>query len=131
MPVSNPVYAPNAVTLFNSAVNGFADFAAGSVSSGLVDLSASTDVLLAVTVPPGTMTGTNPSLTAQLDGVDPAGNPIAAMVKTAPITAAGTYTVCGGLHSSALVLPAMGRVTVTLGGAGAVATGVQITLTGR
>lgn len=129
--MSNPVYAPNAVTLFNSAVNGFADFAAGSVSSGLVDLSASTDVLLAVTVPPGALAGTNPSLTVQLDGVDPAGNPIVAMVKTAAVTVAGTYTVCGGLHSSGLVLPATGRVTVTLGGAGAAATGVQITVTGR
>lgn len=129
--MSNPVYAPNATTLFNTAVNGFEDFATGSVTSGLVDLSASTDVLLAVNVPPGAMTGTNPSLTVQLDGVDPAGNPIAAMVKTAAITAAGTYTVSGGLHSSGLVLPAMGRVTVTLAGAGAVATGVQITLTGR
>ena len=129
--MSNPVYAPNAVTLFNSAINGFADFAAGSVSSGLVDLSASTDVLLVVTVPPGAMTGTNPSLTVQLDGVDPAGNPFPAMVKTAAITAAGAYTVSGGLHSSALALPALGRVTVTLGGAGATAAGVQITLTGR
>lgn len=129
--MSNPVYAPNATTLFNSAVNGFADFVAGSVSSHLVDLSASTDVLLAVTVPPGAMTGVNPSLTVQLDGIDPAENPIVAMVKTAAITAAGTYTVCGGMHSSALVLPETGRVTVTLGGAGAVAVGVQITLTGR
>ena len=129
--MSNPVYAPNAATLFNSAVNGFEDFATASVSSGPVDLSASTDVLLAVTVPAGALSGTNPALTVQLDGVDPAGNPIAAMVKTAAITAAGTYTVCGGLHSSALVLPAMGRVTVTLGGAGTAATGIQITVTGR
>jgi hypothetical protein len=129
--VSNPVYAPNAVTLFNSAVNGFADFAAGSVSSGLVDLSASTDVLLAVTVPPGALAGTNPSLTVQLDGVDPAGNPIVAMVKTAAIAAAGTYTVSGGLHSSGLMLPASGRVTVTMTGAGASVAGIQITVTGR
>ena len=129
--MSNPVYAPNAVTLFNSAVNGFADFAAGTVSSGPVDLSASTDVLLAVTVPAGVLSGTNPSLVVQLDGVDPAGNLIPAMVKTAAISAAGTYSVSGGLHSSALVLPAMGRVTVTLGGAGAAAVDVQITLTGR
>ncbi|GAA2018975.1 hypothetical protein GCM10009839_14080 [Catenulispora yoronensis] len=129
--MSNPVYAPNAVTLFNSAVNGFENFAVGSVSSGPVDLSASTDVLLAVTVLPGALAGTAPSLTVQIDGVDPAGNPIPAMLKTTVIAAAGTYTVCGGLHSSALVLPAMGRVTVTLGGAGAAATGIQITLTGR
>lgn len=129
--MSNPVYAPNATTLFNSAVNGFEDFAAGTVSSGLVDLSASTDVLLAVTVPAGALSGTGPSLTVQLDGIDPAGNLIPAMVKTPAITAAGTNAVCGGLHSSALVLPARGQVTVTLGGAGAAAVGVQITLTGR
>ena len=129
--MSNPVYAPNAVTLFNSAVNGFADFGAGSVSSGLVDLSASTDVLLAVTVPPGALSGTNPAITVQLDGIDPAGNTIPALVKAAAITAAGTYTVSGGLHSSALVLTATGRVTVTLSGAGASAVGIEITLTGR
>jgi len=129
--VSNPVYAPNATTLFNTAVNGFEDFAAGSVSSGLVDLSASTDVLLAVTVPPGALSGTNPTVTVQLDGIDPAGNPIAAMMKTAAITAAGTYTVCGGLHSSGLVLPARGQLTVTATGSGASAAGIQITLTGR
>ena len=129
--MSNPVYAPNATTLFNTAVNGFEDFAAGSVSSGLVDLSASTDVLLAVTVPPGALSGTNPTVTVQLDGIDPAGNPIAAMMKTAAITAAGTYTVCGGLHSSGLVLPARGQLTVTATGSGASAAGIQITLTGR
>jgi hypothetical protein len=129
--VSNPVYAPNAVTLFNSAVNAFENFSAGSVSSNRIDLSGSTDVLLAVTVPASALSGTNPTMTVQLDGIDPAGNPIAAMVKTAAITAAGTYSVCGGLHSSGLVLPAMGRVTVTLGGAGATAVGIQITLTGR
>jgi hypothetical protein len=129
--MSNPVYAPNAVTLFNSAVNGYADFAAGSVSSGLVDLSASTDVLLAVTVPPGALSGTNPTITVQLDGIDPAGNPIPALVKTAAIAAAGTYTASGGLHSSGLVLPARGQLTVTATGAGAAAAGIQITLTGR
>ncbi|WP_194923193.1 hypothetical protein [Catenulispora pinisilvae] len=129
--MSNPVYAPNAVTLFNSAVNGFEDFVAGVVSSGPVDLSASTDVLLAVTVPPGALSGTNPSLMVQLDGVDPAGNPIAAMVKTAVVTAAGTYTVSGGLHSTGLVLSATGQVTVTMTGAGATAAGIQITVTGR
>lgn len=129
--MSSPVYAPNAVTLFNSVVNGFEDFATGSVTSAPVDLSASTDVLLAVTVPTGALSGTNSTITVQLDGVDPAGNLIAAMVKTAAIAAAGTYTVSGGLHSSALVLPARGQVTVTLGGAGAAAVGIQITLTGR
>ncbi|MBS2548397.1 hypothetical protein KGQ19_16140 [Catenulispora sp. NL8] len=129
--MSSPVYAPNAVTLFNSSVNGFEDFGAGPVSSGLVDLSASTDVLLAVTVPAGALSGTGPSLTVQLDGIDPAGNPILAMVKTPAITGAGTYTMSGGLHSSALVLPARGQVTVALGGAGAAATGIQITVTGR
>lgn len=129
--MSSPVYAPNATTLFNSAVNGFEDFAAGSATSGLVDLSANTDVLLAVTVPAGALSGTNPSLTVQLDGLDPAGNPIPAMVKTAAITAAGTYTASGGLHGSGLVLPAKGQLTATLSGAGSAAVGVQITVTGR
>jgi len=129
--MSNPVYAPNAGCLFNSVVNGFTDFTAGPLASGPVDLSASTDVLLAVTVPAGALSGTNPSLAVQLDGVDPAGNPIPAMVKTPAITSAGVYTVSGGLHSSGLVLPATGRLTVTLGGAGAAAVGIQITVTGR
>src|SRR2546423_14411259 len=74
--VSNPVYAPNATTVFTSAVNGFDDFSAPSTTSNPVDLSAATDVPLAVTVPPETLTGTNPSLIVQLDGVDPAGNTI-------------------------------------------------------
>ncbi|MBS2539475.1 hypothetical protein KGQ20_42700 [Catenulispora sp. NF23] len=129
--MSNPVYAPNATTLFNSAVNGFEGFAAGSVASGRVDLSASTDVLLAVTVPAGALSGTNPAITVQLDGIDPAGNTIPAMVKTAAITAAGTYTVSGGLHSSGLVLPATGQLTVTMTGAGAAAVGIEISVTGR
>jgi hypothetical protein len=60
----------------------------------------------------------------QLDGIDPAGNPIPAMVKTAAITAPGTYTAFGGLQSAGLVLPATGRITVTLGGTGAAATGI-------
>ena len=113
------------------AVNGFEDFTAVSTTSNPVNLSETTDVLLAVTVPPGALTGTAPTLTVQLDGVDPAGNPIPAMVKTAVITAPGTYTVSGGLHSTGLVLPATGKVTAVLGGAGPAATGIQITLTGR
>ena len=129
--MSNPVYAPNATTLFNSAVNGFEDFAAGSVTSGPIDLSGSTDVLLAVTVSAGALSGTSPSLTVQLDGIDPAGNPITAMVKTAAITVAGTYTASGGLHSTGLVLPAKGQLTATLSGTGAAAAGIQITVTGR
>lgn len=129
--MSNPVYAPNAVTLFNSAVNGFEDFVAGSVSSGPVDLSASTDVLLTATVPAGALSGTTPAITVQLDGLDPVGNVIPAMVKTAAVTAAGTYTVSGGLHSSGLVLPAKGQLTVTMTGASASAVGIEISVTGR
>lgn len=125
------VYAPNAVTLFNSVVNGFEDFTAASTTSIPVDLSESTDVLLTVTVPPGALTGTTPTITVQLDGVDPAGNPIPAMVKTTIITVPGTYTVSGGLHSTGLVLPAAGKVTVVLGGASPAASSIQITLTGR
>jgi hypothetical protein len=125
------VYAPNAVTLFNSAVNGFEDFTGASTTSNPVDLSASTDVLLTVTVPPGALTGTAPTLTVQLDGVDPAGNTIPAMVKTAAISAPGTYAVSGGLHSTGLLLPATGKVTAVLGGTTPAATGIQITLTGR
>jgi len=125
------VYAPNAVTLFNSAVNGFEDFTVTSTTSNPVDLSESTDVLLTVTVPPGALTGATPTITVQLDGIDPAGNAIPAMVKTAVINATGTYTVSGGLHSTGLVLPATGKVTAVLGGTGPAATGIQITLTGR
>ena len=129
--MTRAVYAPNAETLFNSAVNGFEDFTAASTTSNPVDLNSTTDVLLTVTVPPGALTGTAPILTVQLDGVDPAGNTIPALVKTAAITAPGTYAVSGGLHSTGLVLPAIGKVTAVLGGAGAAAVGVQITATGR
>jgi hypothetical protein len=129
--MTRAVYAPNAVTLFNSAVNGFQDFTATSTTSNPVDLSETTDVLLTVTVATGALTGTAPTITVQLDGVDPAGNPIPAMVKTAVINAPGTYTVSGGLRSTGLVLPATGKVTAVLSGAGAAAAGVQITLTGR
>lgn len=129
--MSSAVYAPNATCLFNSTVNGFEDFAVASTPSNPIDLTATTDVLLAVTVPPGALTGTNPSITVQVDGIDPAGNALPALVKTAAITAPGTYTVFGGLHSSGLVLPAAGKVTVTLGGTGASAAGIQITLVGR
>lgn len=125
------VYAPNAVTLFNSAVNGFEDFTATSTTSNPVDLSESTDVLLTVTVPPGALTGTTPTLMVQLDGIDPAGNPIPAMVKTAVISAPGTYTVSGGLHSTGMVLPATGKVTAILGGTVPTAAGIQIAVTGR
>lgn len=123
--------ALNALTLFNSAVSGFQNFITGTASAPPIDLSATADVLLTVTVPAGALTGTTPSITVQLDGVDPAGSPIPAMVKTAAITAAGTYTVSGGLHSAGQVLPATGRITAVVAGAAAAATGIQITLTGR
>jgi hypothetical protein len=55
------VYAPNAMTLFNAAVNGFENFTAASTSSNPVDLSEVTDILLTVTIPAGALTGTTPT----------------------------------------------------------------------
>lgn len=102
-----------------------------------VDLRAVEDVLLTVYVG-GPVTGTTPTLVAQLDIYDDLGNLIQpAVLKTAPnVTAAGgSGLVSGGVHgssaTSSIVFPSWGRVSWAVTGTTPVFQGVEISLFGR
>lgn len=101
-----------------------------------VDLRAIEDVLLSVVVN-GTVTGTTPTLFAQLDIYDDLGNLIPGVLKTTPnVTASlASALVSGGVHgssaASSIVFPAWGRISWQVGGTTPVFPGVEICLFGR
>ncbi len=102
----------------------------------VVDLRAVEDVLLTLVVN-GVVTGTTPTLAAQLDIYDDVGNLIPGVLKTSPnLTAAGSLYVSGGVHgssaASSIVLPSWGRISWTVGGtATPTFPGAEICLFGR
>lgn len=101
----------------------------------LVDIS---DVWLAVTVV-GSPTGTTPTLDVGLDVQDPDGNWYPTVAKITQLTgSAGRGSAYAGLNmptvastSATLVLPAVGRVTWTIGGTNPVYPQTSIALMGR
>jgi hypothetical protein len=111
---------------------------AATTSSQVISLGDVSDVWLAVTVT-GTPTGTSPTLDVGLDVQDADGNWYPTIVKITQIGgAAGRASAFAGLHmpvvastSAALVLPATGRVTWTLGGTTPVYPQTSICLYGR
>jgi hypothetical protein len=120
-----------AQVLYSSTATGQTGFTATSTQTPLIDLTAISDVALSVNIPENALTGTDPTITVQLDCQDAAGNWVPAVVTTGPLSAAGQTQVCGGLLTSKTVLSESGRITVTLGGATPAATGIGISLIGR
>lgn len=108
-------------------------WSAGINVQSAIDLREITDVWLSVYVA-GTVTGTTPSLVANLDVFDDQGNLFPALLSTAAIS--GTTTgkaVSGGLHGGAgsVVFPSFGRVSWTVTGTTPVFNQVAISLFGR
>ncbi|MGW2520446.1 hypothetical protein ACWC09_26225 [Streptomyces sp. NPDC001617] len=111
---------------------------AATTNGPVVSLADISDVWLAVTVT-GTPTGTTPTLDVGLDVQDPDGNWYPTVAKITQLTtSAGRGSAYAGLHmpnvsstSAALVLPATGRVTWTLGGTNPVYPQTSIALMGR
>jgi hypothetical protein len=136
------IYGPSARLIWSLTSSGLGTALAAGGNSGpwtptspnavtTVDLRDVTDVLLAVTVT-GTVTGTTPTLSVQLNGFDDLGNVLAGLVKlSSNLTAAGSATASGGLHTSSLVLPAWGQIAWSVGGTSPVFPGVEICVYGR
>lgn len=100
-----------------------------------VDLRAIEDILLTVYVT-GPVTGTTPTLLAQLDIYDDLGNLIPHVLATTTVTAAGgSAYVSGGVHgataAASIVLPSWGRVSWVAGGTTPSFQGVEICMFGR
>lgn len=107
---------------------------AGITSTGPIDVRDATDLWLEAYVA-GTPTGTTPTLTVQLDGLDAFGNVFPALLTLTALTpivlraqgSAGVHVPAPG----SLVLPAACQVTWTLAGTNPVFPSVSLTLTGR
>jgi hypothetical protein len=111
---------------------------AATTNGPTISLGDISDVWLAVNVT-GTPTGTTPTLDVGLDVQDADGNWYPTVVKIIQLTtSAGQGSAYAGLHmpivasnSAALVLPATGRITWTLGGTTPVYPQTSICLIGR
>lgn len=130
----NPV--PRTLFDLSATSTGTTITASGNSGPAAIDLLDVTDVTLLLTV--GTPTGTSPSLTVQLDVLDPDGNWIPAVTKTAALTTAGTAAAFAGLHvpnagpaSSPFVLPRWARIAWTVVGTTPAFPQVSLSLTGR
>lgn len=100
-----------------------------------VDLRTIEDILLTVYVT-GPVTGTTPTLLAQLDLYDDLGNLIPGVLKTPTVTGAGgSALVSGGVHgattAASIVFPLWARVSWVVTGTTPVFQGAQIALFGR
>lgn len=105
--------------------------AAGTQHFGPLDVQEACDLGLYVAVA-GAVTGTTPTLDAQIDALDPAGNVYAQLAKITQITATGNGTAfCGLRIGTGIVLPERIQVTFTLGGTTPVFNGVSATLFAR
>jgi hypothetical protein len=135
------VYNPIPRTLWQLSQSGIGTTVTASGNSGApsVDLQEVTDVWLSLYLG-AAPTGTSPTLAAQLDVLDPDGNWITAVCKTATVNASGgSASAFAGLHmpnvstsSAAFPLPRWGRVAWTIGGTGGPSfTVVSMCLSGR
>ena len=122
-------YAPSSRLIWSLTASGEGTTITGPGNSGgftpgvnlasAVDLRDVTDVWLSAFVA-GAVSGSAPSLVANLDVYDDQGNLFPAVLSTTAITSGtgvGQY-VCGGLHTGgtkSLVLPSWGRVSWTAG----------------
>ena len=105
--------------------------AAATQHFGPLDVQEACDLGLYVAVA-GAVTGTTPTLDAQIDALDPAGNVYAQLAKITQLTGVGQSSVSCGLHiGSGIVLPERIQVTITVGGATPVFNGVSATLFAR
>jgi hypothetical protein len=104
---------------------------AGATSSVAIDIHDVTNLWLAAATT-GSATGTTPTLTVQLDLLDPYGNAYPAILALTAIAGApGHASGSCGLNTSNLTLPMSCQVTWTLGGTTPAFTNVDITLIGR
>lgn len=132
-------YKPARV-LWNLSSGGTTGTLSGAATTNgpTISLGDISDVWLAVNVT-GTPTGTTPTLDVGLDVQDADGNWYPTVAKIPQIAgSAGRGSAYAGLHmpnvtstSAALVLPATGRVTWTLGGTNPVYPQTSICLYGR
>lgn len=127
------IYTPRARCLWtlNSGQGPVVLSGAATTHYPAVDTRDTCDLGLYIAVA-GAVTGTGPTLDAQIDALDPAGNTYAQLAKITQLTATGNGTAfCGLRIGTGIVLPLQVQVTVTLGGTTPVFNGVSAFLFSR